>query len=143
MDSSEMRGAFDRCWAASDASEFAAEHEIYRWMRCWIIRNRVNACATDTPSRSRAAPSRTASVAVRRILGAGDLWIIEFVITYEGFLCDERHGIPGWWHMRDHLSLNWKIKNISRPSNLHDHQQRWQFDNQKIFTNCCQAKENR
>ena len=30
MEDREMRAALDRHWAASDASDFAAEHEIYR-----------------------------------------------------------------------------------------------------------------
>ncbi|WP_343716729.1 nuclear transport factor 2 family protein [Inquilinus sp.] len=77
--------ALDRHWAASDAGDFDAEHAIYRddalleYPRSGErIRGRHNIQA------SRAAQPNTKRVTVRRILGAGDLWVTEFILDYDG-----------------------------------------------------------
>jgi ketosteroid isomerase-like protein len=85
MADSEIRAALDRHWAASDASDFDAEHEIYRDDAVLEypqsgerVRGRRNIQA------SRAAQPNRKRFTVRRILGTGDLWISEFTITYDG-----------------------------------------------------------
>jgi len=85
MDDRDIRAALDRHWAASDASDFEAEHEIYREDAVLEypqsgerVRGRrgIQASRTAQPNRKR--------FAVRRILGAGDLWVSEFILTYDG-----------------------------------------------------------
>ena len=81
----DIRAALDRHWAASDANDFEAEHDIYRDDAVLEypqsgerIRGRRNIQASRTvqPNRKR--------FAVRRIVGAGDLWVTEFVLAYDG-----------------------------------------------------------
>ena len=85
MEDQEIRAALDRHWAASDASDFETEHEIYREDAVLEypqsgerIRSRRNIQA------SRAAQPSSKRFSVRRIVGAGDLWVTEFVLTYDG-----------------------------------------------------------
>ena len=85
MEDHDIRAALDRHWAASDANDFEAEHQIYREdavleypQSAERIRGRHNIQASRfaQPSRKR--------FTVRRILGAADLWVTEFVLTYDG-----------------------------------------------------------
>ncbi len=85
MDQTEIRAALDRHWAASDANDFDAEHEIYRDDALLEypqsgerIRGRHNIQA------SRMAQPNVKRFTIRRITGAGDLWVTEFVLTYDG-----------------------------------------------------------
>jgi hypothetical protein len=85
MEDRDIRAALDLHWAASDASDFAAEHQIYRADAVLDypqsgerIRGRANIQA------SRAAQPNRKRFTVRRILGAGDLWVTEFVLSYDG-----------------------------------------------------------
>jgi len=80
-----IRAALDRHWAASDANDFAAEHEIYHDDAVLEypqsgerIRGRRNIQA------SRFAQPNKKRFMVRRVLGAADLWVSEFVLTYDG-----------------------------------------------------------
>jgi SnoaL-like domain len=75
----------DRHWAASDANDFQAEHEIYQDDAVLEypqsgerIRGRRNIQA------SRSAQPNKKRFTVRRVLGAADLWVTELVITYDG-----------------------------------------------------------
>jgi ketosteroid isomerase-like protein len=85
MSDEEIRAALGRHWAASDASDFAAEHDIYlddavlEYPQSGErIRGRRNIEITRSkqPSKKR--------FAVRRIIGGGDLWITEYILTYDG-----------------------------------------------------------
>jgi hypothetical protein len=85
MHNSEIREALDRHWAASDANDFYAEHDIYREDALLEypqsgerIRGRRNIQA------SRAAQPNAKRFKVRRIVGAGDLWVTEFILAYDG-----------------------------------------------------------
>jgi len=80
-----IRKALDLHWAASDANNFDAEHEIYQDDAVLEypqsgerIRGRLNIRA------SRALQPNSKRFLVRRIVGSGELWISEFVITYDG-----------------------------------------------------------
>jgi hypothetical protein len=55
--------AIDRHWAASAAGDQVAEHEIY-----------YDDAVCEYPS----------GFEVRRIVGEGNLWVTEYLITYEG-----------------------------------------------------------
>ncbi|HTS80229.1 MAG TPA: nuclear transport factor 2 family protein [Myxococcaceae bacterium] len=85
MEDRQTRAELDRHWAASDAGDFETEHSIYREDAVLDypqsgerIRGRSNIQITRTrqPSKKR--------FAVRRIIGTGDLWITEFILTYDG-----------------------------------------------------------
>jgi hypothetical protein len=85
MDDREIRAALDLHWAASDANDFDAEHQIYREDAVLEypqsgerIRGRTNIQA------SRFAQPSNKRFTVQRILGAADLWVTEFVLAYEG-----------------------------------------------------------
>jgi hypothetical protein len=80
-----IRAALDRHWTASDADDFETEHDIYLEDAVLEypqsgerIRGRRNIQITRTiqPNKKR--------FAVRRIVGSGDLWITEYVLTYDG-----------------------------------------------------------
>ena len=84
-DDPNIRAALDRHWAASDANDFETEHEIYHDDAVLEypqsgerIRGRRNIQA------SRSAQPNKKRFKVRRVLGADDLWITEFVLTYDG-----------------------------------------------------------
>ena len=85
MDDQTLRLALQRHWEASDASDFEAEHEIYREDAVLDypqsgerIRGRRNI------QESRRVQPNTKRFTVRRIVGSGDLWVSEFVLTYDG-----------------------------------------------------------
>jgi hypothetical protein len=84
MEDQTIRTALDLHWAASDASDFEVEHQIYREDAVLEYpqsgerirgRRHIQASRTAQPNRKR--------FAVKRILGSGDLWITEFVLTYD------------------------------------------------------------
>jgi hypothetical protein len=84
MPDDDARDALRRHWAASDANDSATEHQIYRDDAVLEypqsgerIRGRHNIQA------SRAAQPNTKRFTVRRILGGGDLWMSELVLTYD------------------------------------------------------------
>src|SRR5271170_5123653 len=85
MDDRIVRAALERHWAASDANEFDVEHEIYREDAVLDypqsgerIRGRHNI------QESRFVQPNKKRFTVRRMIGGGDLWITEFVLTYDG-----------------------------------------------------------
>jgi len=85
MSDDDVRVALRRHWDASDANDFATEHQIYRADAILDypqsgerIRGRANIQA------SRAAQPNIKRFTVRRMLGGGDLWISELVMTYDG-----------------------------------------------------------
>jgi hypothetical protein len=83
-DDQNIRAALDRHWAASDANDFETEHDIYRDDAVLEypqsgerIRGRRNIQA------SRFAQPNKKRFTVRRIVGVGDLWVSEFILTYD------------------------------------------------------------
>jgi ketosteroid isomerase-like protein len=81
----KIRAALDQHWAASDASDFATEHLIYREDAVLEYpqsgermrgRSNIQNQRASQPSKKR--------FTVRRIIGGGDLWVSELVITYDG-----------------------------------------------------------
>ena len=85
MEDREIWAALDRHWAASDANDFDAEHLIYQEDAVLEypqsgerIRGRQNIQS------SRAAQPNRKRFTVRRITGAGNLWVTEYVLTYDG-----------------------------------------------------------
>ena len=85
MDDRALRLALERHWDASDAGDFEAEHEIYREDAVLDYPQsgeRIRGRRNIRESR-RLQPNRK-RFAVRRIVGSGDLWVSEFVLTYDG-----------------------------------------------------------
>src|SRR5258706_6299045 len=85
MDERTVRVALERHWDASDASDFKVEHEIYREDAVLDypqsgerIRGRHNI------QESRFVQPNKKRFTVRRIIGSGDLWVTEFILTYDG-----------------------------------------------------------
>ena len=80
----EIRAALDQHWAASDANDFVTEHLIYRedavleYPQSGELtrgRSKIQGQRASQPSKKR--------FTVRRIIGSGDLWVTEFVLTYD------------------------------------------------------------
>lgn len=85
MDDRTVRLALERHWNASDANDFDTEHEIYREDAVLEypqsgerIRGRRNI------QESRFVQPNKKRFTVRRMIGSGDLWITEFVLSYDG-----------------------------------------------------------
>src|SRR5579862_9217888 len=85
MREQEIRETLDRHWTASDANDFETEHEIY--LEDAVLeypqsgerirgRRNIQIARTNQPSQKR--------FAVRRVIGSGDLWITEYILTYDG-----------------------------------------------------------
>ena len=96
MGDQEIKQALDRHWAASDVDDFEEEHQIYRDDAVLEYpqsgerisgRRNIQASRTAQPNKKR--------FAVRRIVGSGDLWVTEYVLTYDGktVLHSEHHGV--------------------------------------------------
>ncbi|MEJ0078619.1 MAG: nuclear transport factor 2 family protein [Alphaproteobacteria bacterium] len=84
MDERTARTALQRHWDASDASDFEAEHDIYREDAVLDypqsgerIRGRRNI------QESRFVQPSKKRFTIRRIVGSGELWVTEVVITYD------------------------------------------------------------
>ena len=85
IEDKDIRAALDAHWAASDANDFDVEHDIYREDALLEypqsgerIRGRRNIQA------SRVAQPNSKRFTVRRIVGAGNLWVTEFILAYDG-----------------------------------------------------------
>src|SRR3974390_2702357 len=85
MNDQEIHAALDRHWAASDASDFVAEHRIYHEDAVLEYpqsgertrgRRNIQTQRASQPSKKR--------FTVRRMIGSGDLWVTEFILTYDG-----------------------------------------------------------
>jgi ketosteroid isomerase-like protein len=81
----EIRDALERHWDASDANNFSVEHEIYSEDAVLHYpqsgerirgRHNIQESRTVQPSEKR--------FAVQRIVGDGDLWVTELVLSYDG-----------------------------------------------------------
>ncbi len=81
----EIRAALDQHWAASDANDFETEHFIYHEDAVLEYpqsgertrgRSNIQNQRANQPSKKR--------FTVRRIIGGGDLWVTELIVTYDG-----------------------------------------------------------
>jgi hypothetical protein len=86
MGDQEIRAALERHWTASAAGDQQAEHEIYHENAILDYpqsRERVRGRQNVQALRSH-HPARPSGFVVRRIVGTGNLWVTEYVITYDG-----------------------------------------------------------
>jgi len=84
MDDHTVKAALKRHWEASDANDFVAEHEIYREdavLEYPQSGERIRGKATIQESRTVQPAKKRFSI--QRIVGSGDLWITEYILTYD------------------------------------------------------------
>jgi SnoaL-like domain len=84
MDDRTVRAALKRHWDASDAGDFQVEHEIYREdaiLHYPQSGERIH--GRRNIQESRFVQPNKKRFTVDRITGAGDLWITEFVLSYD------------------------------------------------------------
>jgi len=81
----EIRAALDQHWAASDTNDFETEHLFYQEDAVLDYpqsgertsgRHNIQGQRASQPSEKR--------FTVQRIIGSGDLWVTEFILTYDG-----------------------------------------------------------
>jgi ketosteroid isomerase-like protein len=81
----EIRAALDQHWTASDANDFETEHLIYREDAVLDYpqsgertrgRSNIQGQRASQPSKKR--------FTVQRIVGGGDLWVTELILSYDG-----------------------------------------------------------
>ena len=84
MDDRAVRAALERHWEASDASDFEREHDIYAADAVLDypqsgerIRGRRNI------QESRTVQPNKKRFTIRRMIGGGDLWVTEYILTYD------------------------------------------------------------
>jgi ketosteroid isomerase-like protein len=81
----EIRAALDQHWAASDANDFETEHLIY--LDDAVLeypqsgertrgRRNIQGQRASQPNKKR--------FSIRRIIGSGDLWVTELILSYDG-----------------------------------------------------------
>jgi ketosteroid isomerase-like protein len=86
MNDPQIRADLERHWAASAAGNQDAEHEIYDddvILEYPQSGERIRGQHNVQAQRS-SHPDRPSGFVVRRVIGAGDLWVSECVITYDG-----------------------------------------------------------
>src|SRR5258708_22877202 len=85
MEDRAIRAALDRRWARCDATHLEEEHQIYGEEAVVEYpqsgerirgRRKIQSSRAAQPNRKR--------FTVRRIIGAGNLWVTEYVLTYDG-----------------------------------------------------------
>ena len=85
MGDQQIRAALNQHWAASDANDFETEHRIYHEDAVLEypqsgerIRGRLNIQTTRSiqPNKKR--------FTVQRISGGAELWVTEFILSYDG-----------------------------------------------------------
>src|SRR4051812_48331700 len=86
MEDLQIRAALEQHWSASAAGDQDAEHAIYNEdavveypQSGERVRGRRNVQALRSQH-----PARPSGFVVRRIVGGNDLWLTEYLITYEG-----------------------------------------------------------
>jgi ketosteroid isomerase-like protein len=81
----EIRAALDQHWAASDANDFETEHRIY--LEDAVLDYPQSGERTRGRSniqKQRAIQPSKKRFSIRRIVGSGELWVTEFILTYDG-----------------------------------------------------------
>ena len=85
MPEEQIRAALNEHWAASDANDSETEHRIY--LEDAVLEYPQSGERTRgrrNMQNQRASQPSTKRFSIRRIIGTGDLWITEFILTYDG-----------------------------------------------------------
>jgi hypothetical protein len=80
----QIRAALDQHWAASDANDFETEHRIY--LEDAVLEYPQSGELTRGRSNiqgQRASQPNKKRFSIRRIVGSGELWVTEFILTYD------------------------------------------------------------
>ena len=84
MRDQEIRAALDQHWAASDANDFETEHLIYHDDAVLEYpQSGERTRGRSNIQNQRASQPNKKRFSIRRIIGGGDLWVTEFVLTYD------------------------------------------------------------
>ena len=85
MDDRTVRVALERHWDASDANDFRIEHEIYREDAVlYYPQSGERISGRHNIQESRSVQPNKKRFTIRRIVGSGDLWVTEFILSYDG-----------------------------------------------------------
>ncbi|MBV8848959.1 MAG: nuclear transport factor 2 family protein [Methylobacteriaceae bacterium] len=85
MDDRVVRAALQRHWDASDAGDFEVEHEIYREDAVLHYpQSGERICGRRNIQESRFVQPNRKRFKVQHIIGSGNLWVTEFVLSYDG-----------------------------------------------------------
>jgi hypothetical protein len=80
----QIRAALDQHWAASDANDFETEHRIY--LEDAVLEYPQSGERTRGRSNiqnQRASQPNKKRFSIRRIVGSGEVWVTEFILTYD------------------------------------------------------------
>jgi ketosteroid isomerase-like protein len=81
----QIRAALDQHWTASDANDLETEHLIYHEDAVLEYpQSGERTRGRRNIQNQRASQLNKKRFAIRRIIGSGDLWVTEFVLTYDG-----------------------------------------------------------
>jgi hypothetical protein len=84
MQEQQIRAALDQHWAASDANDFETEHLIY--LEDAVLEYPQSGERTRgrrNIQNQRASQPNKKRFSIRRIIGSGELWVTEFILTYD------------------------------------------------------------
>ena len=80
----EIRAALDQHCAASDANDFETEHRIYHEDAVLDYpQSGERTRGRSNIQKQRSIQPSNKRFSIRRIIGSGDLWITEFILTYD------------------------------------------------------------
>ena len=81
----QIRAALEQHWAASDANDFELEHRIYHEDAVLEYpQSGERTCGRSNIQNQRAGQPNKKRFSIRRMIGSGELWVTEFVLTYDG-----------------------------------------------------------
>jgi SnoaL-like domain len=84
MQEEQIRAALDQHWAASDANDFETEHRIYH--EDAVLEYPQSGERTRGRSNiqnQRASQPNKKRFSIRRIVGSGEVWVTELILTYD------------------------------------------------------------
>jgi ketosteroid isomerase-like protein len=81
----QIRAALDQHWAASDANDFETEHLIYHEDAVLDYpQSGERTRGRRNIEKQRAIQPSKKRFTIRRIIGGGDLWVTELILSYDG-----------------------------------------------------------
>jgi hypothetical protein len=104
----EIRAALDQHWAASDANDFETEHRIY--LDDAVLEYPQSGERTRGRSNiqsQRASQSNKTRFSIPRIVGSGELWVTEFILTCDPWLNSRSPWLYSGSRSEHCISLPW------------------------------------